>query len=111
MATNKFSNLDPKSVHTDPPNGELFIDDAKVDNTVPTAKVKVHSINTYGNVDSRRTPTRNKNVKIREDIYDFIDQNTDGAQNVTLILNELLARGVANMVVELEHNDVEIKGA
>lgn len=108
MADNKFKNLNKAPV--DPPNGELFLDDAKVDSVQHTLGRKPNRIYTYGNVDSRRTPTRNKNVKIRESIYHFIDLNTDGDQNTTLILNHILELGVAQLQAKLVNDDVDIKG-
>lgn len=108
MADNKFKNLNVEPV--DPPNGELFVSGSKVDSVQQTLAAKDNKIYTYGNVDSRRTPTRNKNVKIRESIYHFIDLNTDGDQNTTLILNHILELGVAQLQAKLVNDDVDIKG-
>lgn len=107
MADNKFKSLTKEQ--GDKPNLELFLEGAKVH--TPEAPETLNKIHTYGNVDSRRTPTRNKNVKIKQSVYDFIDAYTDGDQNVTLILNHLLDLGVMQVLKELVDNDVDIKGA
>lgn len=68
------------------------------------------SICTIGTVDSRHGMTRKKNVSIRESIYQYINDNTDGRQNVTLILNDLLQRGIASIESELVEGDVKVLG-
>lgn len=68
------------------------------------------TIKTIGTVDSRHGMTRKKNVSIRETIYDYIEEHTLGNQNMTLILNDLLSRGIASIDAELVEGDVTILG-
>jgi hypothetical protein len=94
----------------DKPNLDTIIEAAKVDGVAVEVVTTHHRIYTFGTVDSRHTPTRNKNIKVKQSVYDFIDAHTDGDQNVTLILNYLLEVGVATATDILEHVDLDIKG-
>jgi len=88
---------------------------AKKANKIPTEEVdqllnQKGTINTIGTVDSRHGMTRKKNVSIRESIYEYIDAHTIGNQNMTLILNDLLSRGIASIDSELIEGNVTILG-